>query len=144
MKWEDLPFAYAFPPAPILPRVLTKIKDSGNTVLLIAPAWPRQSWYPDLLQLSVDLPLELPADPDLLSQEAAGMRWTHQNPALYSYHAWVLSSKPSLRTAFLRKLPGDELDVDAPLPTWSTTLDGRNSLLGVTDGRLIHSQPLHN
>ena len=43
-------------PVPILPRVLVKIKTDSCRVL-IAPAWPKQSWYPSLLELLMDRPI---------------------------------------------------------------------------------------
>ena len=37
MDWETLPFLHLFPSSPILPMVLQKVKQSGNTHLVIAP-----------------------------------------------------------------------------------------------------------
>ena len=34
-----------FPPMPILPKVLQKIRQSSVDVTLVAPAWPTQSWF---------------------------------------------------------------------------------------------------
>ena len=43
MDWDLLPFPYIFPPSPILPVVLQKVKQSDNIFLVIAPLWPHQS-----------------------------------------------------------------------------------------------------
>ncbi len=47
---------YAFPPINILPLVLCKIREEGASVILIAPNWPDQPWFPDLTELLVALP----------------------------------------------------------------------------------------
>ena len=46
LDWNTLPLVYAFPPMPILPKVLQKMKASTCRMILIAPAWPAQSWFP--------------------------------------------------------------------------------------------------
>ena len=57
--WDNLQ-AYAFPIA-IIRRVLLKLKASHNCDLtLIAPFWPQREWFPDLLELLSDIPIELP------------------------------------------------------------------------------------
>ena len=62
-KWTCL----IHPPVVLLPRVLKQIKeDRATAVLLIAPNWTRQPWFPDLIQMLVDLPLLLPQRQSLL------------------------------------------------------------------------------
>ena len=48
LSWDGLE-AYAFPPFAIIHRVLLKIRASRTRVLLVAPQWPRQPWFPLLL-----------------------------------------------------------------------------------------------
>ena len=56
-KWTCL----IHPPVVLLPRVLRKIKeDQATAVLLIAPNWTGQPWFPDLVQMLVDRPLLQP------------------------------------------------------------------------------------
>ena len=43
--------AYAFPPFALIPRVLAKVKDDEAKLLLVAPNWPGQPWFPSLLEL---------------------------------------------------------------------------------------------
>ena len=57
----------AFPPFSLLPRVLAKIRHDKTVVLLLAPVWPTQIWYPLLLQLSTVRPILLPRLDNLLS-----------------------------------------------------------------------------
>lgn len=42
--WEDR--SYAFPPYNLLSKVLNKIKRDGCNVLVIAPFWKTQPWFP--------------------------------------------------------------------------------------------------
>ena len=53
--------AYAFPPIAIITRVLLKLRASHICDLtLIAPFWPQRKWFPALLDLLSDIPIELP------------------------------------------------------------------------------------
>jgi len=66
--WTGL-FLYVFPPFAMLQKVLLKIKgDRPEAVILIAPTWPRRSWYHLLLQMACEVPLLLTIKMDLLSQ----------------------------------------------------------------------------
>lgn len=67
ISWKGM-YAYAFPPPILVPKVLHKLREETSVVLLIAPMWPRQSWYPQILDLLIDIPVKLPLWPDLLSQ----------------------------------------------------------------------------
>ena len=63
--------AYAFPPIAIIRRVTLDLRASHNCNLaLIAPFWPQREWFPDLLELLSDIPIELPKRRDLLRPTA--------------------------------------------------------------------------
>ena len=68
LPWRGFARPYIFPPIPLLPKVLRKIAAEGVSVILVAPDWPRRSWYADLMLLLADAPWPLPAREDLLSQ----------------------------------------------------------------------------
>ena len=142
-SWAGM-LAYAFPPLCLLSKILLKIRSEVGDckIILIAPAWSNQSWFPDLLDLSCSLPLSLPARADLLSQNRR--RLFHPNPEKLALHAWMLSGKTSLREDFRAKLPRESLvQSGSPLGQFMT-LNGQSSVLGVFQGRLIHSQSLPN
>ncbi len=42
---------YAFPPVKLIPAVLCRVKVSGVCLLLIAPFWPSQTWFSELVPL---------------------------------------------------------------------------------------------
>ena len=66
--WDHLQ-AYAFPPFSLIQRVLTKVRGSLNLEMtLVAPFWPPRPWFPDLLDLLVEVPVLLPHRRDLLRQ----------------------------------------------------------------------------
>ncbi|XP_070556878.1 uncharacterized protein [Ptychodera flava] len=48
--------SYAFPPFCLIPRVLHKIRQDKARLILIAPVWTTQPWYPDLLLLLIQDP----------------------------------------------------------------------------------------
>ena len=102
IRWTGLR-AYAFPPFALIPRVLRKIREDQARVLLIAPRWPRRSWFLELTDLLTGQPLTLPTYTDLLTQPVSGV--TH--PRLHALHltAWPLSGNPAHRQAFQIALP---------------------------------------
>jgi hypothetical protein len=51
-KW-DFTLAYAFPPIPLLKRVVKKLETSNGTFILVSPLWEAQTWLALLLMLKV-------------------------------------------------------------------------------------------
>ncbi|CAG2227118.1 unnamed protein product [Mytilus edulis] len=98
VPWDGM-FAYAFPPFRFLSEVLRVISTEQGLVILIAPAWPKQAWFPDLLYLSCARPLVLPVRYNLLSQFKGKI--LHPNPEKLHLFAWLLSVIASRRTVFL-------------------------------------------
>ena len=122
-------WAYAYPPPALLPQVLAKVEqDSPKQILLVAPNWPSQRWFPLLISLLIDQPRRLPCWDDLLSQPLSGR--LHERLQHQDLHAWLLSSNSSLQKAFLRKQPNaSQLHSGNPLDL-STSQSGRSSLIG--------------
>ena len=53
LEWTGIT-AYAFPPIALIPRVLLKLEKSPRCrMILIAPHWPRQMWFPRLTSMQV-------------------------------------------------------------------------------------------
>jgi hypothetical protein len=71
---------------------------SGHRTML-AP--PRQSRFPDLVELSVSHALRLPVRESLLVQG----KWIHPNPSLFYLHAWLLSGIPTHEQVIPEPLP---------------------------------------
>ncbi|XP_042329170.1 uncharacterized protein LOC121933463 [Sceloporus undulatus] len=51
-RWPE-GLLYAFPPVPLLSRLLSKIWRTRSEVILIAPAWLRRPWFSEILNLSI-------------------------------------------------------------------------------------------
>ncbi len=106
-------------------------------LVLVAPVWPTQPWYPLLLQTSVDLPVLIPPSPQLLSKGELLHPLTNLQLA-----GWRLSAKSIKHQNFQRKLqrfywqPGDKI-LDQPMPP-----PGVSGLAGVVNEKLIHFQHL--
>lgn len=93
IAWFNI-FAYAFPPIPLIPRVLRKLKAEPCTLILIAPAWPRQRWFTELHLLSLQPPTPLKLFPSLLTMNRKQVQ--HPDPASLKLSAWLLSSESSM------------------------------------------------
>ena len=67
INWTGLT-AYAYPPMALLHRVIQKIRQSSCLIIAIAPGWPGMPWFWDLVQLSTEIPLQLPVSRTLFKQ----------------------------------------------------------------------------
>ena len=67
INWTGLT-AYAYPPTALLHRVIQKIRQCYCLIIVIAPGWPGMPWFWDLMQLSTEIPLQLPVSTTLLKQ----------------------------------------------------------------------------
>jgi hypothetical protein len=101
LNWRRV-WGYAYPPLALLPMVIQKIRQDGATIILLAPFWPKRSYYPDLLDLLIDFPCYLQPFPEMLSQDRRKL--VHPDPKVFSLVAWKLSGVPSLRQEFLQVL----------------------------------------
>ena len=99
-SWEGIQ-AYAFPPFSLVRKVLNKARDSPFLELtLIAPYWP-QEWFPDLLEVLLEPPIQLPMRSDLLRQPH--FHRFHQGLQSLQLHAWRLSDgSPGMRGSLRR------------------------------------------
>ena len=102
LQWTGLR-AYAFPPFTLIPRVLHKIREDKAWVLLVAPRWPRRSWFRELVDLLAGHPITLPLRPDLVVQPVSETRHPHLNTLHLT--AWPLSGNPAHRRAYQSALP---------------------------------------
>ena len=112
--WDDLQ-AYAFPPFGLIPRVLAKVRQSWRLEhALVAPFWAQHPWFPDLLELLVEIPFFLPRRRDLLKQ--LHFHYYHQNLPMLQLTAYRLSSDPHVISDSLRQWLGSLPTAVADLP----------------------------
>ena len=90
ISWEGLD-AYAFPPTKLPALVLAKIQRHNCRILLIAPRWPKQAWFAEILNLLYAQPWELPYHQKLL--KLPGSDVFHQNLWFLRLHVWPLYHK---------------------------------------------------
>ena len=83
---------YAFPPRQIIPKILKKFRETNHCrMILIAPLWPNQIWYPELIRLAKSNPLRLPVKKSLLKQPRSNV--FHSDPGFLNLHAWMLQKE---------------------------------------------------
>ena len=88
VPWSGLQ-AYAFPPFPLMSKVLRKVRWERPQLILVAPWWPSQPWFPDLLDLAGGRPpIQLVVGPRALVQPRSGI--PHASPQVLNLHAWML------------------------------------------------------
>ncbi|KAK7096457.1 hypothetical protein V1264_005753 [Littorina saxatilis] len=88
ISWSGLQ-AYAYPPFPLLSRVVRKAElDRPELLLLVAPWWPSQQWFPDLLLLAKGVPIPLNLVRGELVQPRTGI--PHRHPQALRLHVWRL------------------------------------------------------
>ena len=134
ISWSNLK-CYAFPPFSLIPQVLRKIQEDKALVLLIAPVWTTQSWFPLLLQLLIDRPMLLPkTDYLLVLPQSDALHPLKDNLILA---AWMLSGNTLLTEDFLQAQP-TSLSHLGPLGLISNTIQlGKDGVAGVSKGKLI-------
>ena len=137
--WDNLQ-AYAFPPIAIIKRVLLKLRASHNYDLtLIAPFWPQREWFPDLLELLSDIPIELPKRRDLLQQ--THFNRFHVNLPMLRLTAWRLSGDSLVRQGSLRQWLDNLPPVGENLLDWTIRLTGGSSENGAESSTIGPPSP---
>lgn len=120
----------------LLTQVSAKIRKDKALVLLIAPVWTTQNWYPLLLQLAVEQPILLPRKDNLLtlphSQEL------HPLKDSLRLAAWILSGDRLQTEAFLMMQSQSSVHLGPLGLINSTTQPGRNGVAGARKGKLIY------
>ncbi len=139
LSWNHLD-GYAFPPFIMVPRVLAKVRQDGARLTLVAPCWPTRQWFSLLLELLTELPIVLPVFSRLLSQH--GGQTFHSDVSMLNLHAWRLSGIPSERRAFQLTLSSSYRNLTDPPLLSAMTQSGGPGLIGVVNGKWIHSIPL--
>ena len=95
IPWEIL-VAYVFPPTVLLPKVVQKLQSQTCRIILIAPAWLINPWFWDLVEMSLDIPRQLPPIHTLLKQPLNNHY--HANPISLNLHVQYLGVQHSKNT----------------------------------------------
>ena len=79
---------YAFPPLALILPTLSRVREYGHSLILIAPHWPAMHWLAEIYQLLRVRPWRLPPRRDLLSQGGGAI--FHPHPERLALWAWPL------------------------------------------------------
>ena len=92
---------YCFPPFCLISRILHRLTLQQSTMTIIVPRWEQRPWYPQVMELLVDIPILLPLRKDIVQNPVNGKVMTCVNLNLM---ACTISGRNSDRMAFLKKL----------------------------------------
>jgi hypothetical protein len=101
-SWTNIK-GWANPPFNLIAKVLNKIIQDKATVIVIAPIWPTQPWFPVILQLLSDWPILLPNQKDLFLPGFLGND-TPLDHTNWRVAAWNLCGKQASIKDFQQKL----------------------------------------
>ena len=132
---------YAFPPFCLIGRCLKKIQKEGTELVLIAPAWQGQHWYPVLLNMLMEEPILLPMNVETLQSQT---QETHPMLLNNSLHlaAWRLSGKQEKALDFQSMQRSYSPKGGARALEQLTMRPGIAGQAGVINGKLIQFKPL--
>ena len=122
--------AYANPPWCLVGRVLRQVKAQQARVILVAPVWRGQPWYPVLLEMLWDFPrwILLSHDLFLMTSESAVMSFQPQ------LAVWPISGESLLVKTFQAKLGISSWPPGERSPTRLTIPISKNGYAGALQG----------
>ena len=122
INWATLR-GYAFPPFNLISKTLTKLTIDQTELILVAPVWQAQPWWPVLLRLLISQPVLLPNSPTLLTDPTDLNRVHPMYPRLHLAEFHISTNVSKLR-AFRQTLPIYSSQQLAPPHTKPTSLVG--------------------
>lgn len=140
VTWKGLQ-GYAFPPFSLIGRCLQKLEREGSEIVLIAPLWPQQLWYPLLMEALTEVPILLPACNHLLTDPFGQLHPLILNQSL-QLAAWKVSGQDSPRQAFRTRLLSSSQQDGVKAPMSHINQLGPSGSVGVSRGIPIPLQPL--
>lgn len=135
MNWEDFK-GYANPPWSLIGRVLAQTRQQQAELVLVAPVWKAQAWYPVLLNMLTHTPLLIPQRGDLI-QATHPESLPEVTPTLAM---WGVSGNVAKNAGFLRELRNSSWHHGGKNPSRHMTRSLGNGSTGVVDGTVI---PFH-
>ena len=139
INWSDLT-VYAYHVPALLHRVIQKIRQCNCLIIVIAPGWPGIPWFWNLVQLSTEIPLQLPVSTTLLKQSHNYV--FQRNPQHLNLHAWCLGADSSKNKAPLWRWHRELLPLKGHQQGPSTSQSGPYLRNGAEKIRWIFPLPL--
>lgn len=84
VSWQNK-YIYAFPPFSLIGRVLQKAQQEVAEILLVAPVWLTQNWFPEVMEMLIDHPFILKVNQDVLTIPQSN----RIHPLAYKLHLMV-------------------------------------------------------
>lgn len=122
--------AYANPPWCLIGKVLKQVKAQQAQVVLVAPVWMGQPWYPVLLEMLWDYPRWIPPSQDLFLMTSNSVVMSFQ-PQLA---VWPISGKSLLTKTFQAQLGISSWPPGGPSLTRPMIPTSRNGYAGALQG----------
>ena len=141
LDW-GIQYNHVFPPFSLIPQVLQKVEEDQAEVILVAPHWPTQSWFPKLTRLLVQFPVLLPSRPNIVHLPFNSGK-EHPLGVKLLLMACHLSGKASETKAFQRGLKSSSCSLGGKEPRSSTGHSYRGGPHLAVDGILIPFNQLY-
>ena len=91
--WKNIGPVYAYPPPILIGRILQKIRaERLESVILVAPVWLAQTWWPTLITMMRSPPLLMPNESWVTTDQMGNETW----PCRWPLAAWHLSGSSQL------------------------------------------------
>ena len=135
--WDE----YALLPFCLIGKYIKKVREDRASLILVAPVWRSQPWYPALLDLLVDFPLMLPQLPKLLL-DPFGIPHPLMATGQLQLAAWKLSGIDNRQREFQAKLPSCWQQDRVIAQFQHAKVLGRDGIAGALNGKLILFQVL--
>lgn len=137
LDWGQTRLAYCFPPFCLIPYILQKIDEEEAEVVLIAPFWPTQLWFPKLIDLLIEHPILLQTKRNLLVNPIA-REMEHPMWRKVRLGVWRLSGKKFKIWDFRKKLQHCLCHPGGRTPISNIIHTSKNGPYFVVKGKLIH------
>ena len=124
------------PSVHLIPSVLQKAKKEHATLVLVAPLWATQPWWPLLIELIVDYPVYLGNNPKLLQDMSSPGAMHPLFPSL-KLAVWRISGNVTKQWEFQKKLSNSSATTPRAQPPKHTMFPGLSEVAGVRRGKVI-------
>jgi len=133
-------FILRFPPFSLITRSKT-IQEEKATGLVLVPKWATQPWWPKLMHMLIQLPVQLPMNSDtlFLPSKPQELHPLHKKLCLILCH---LSGDTSEAKAFRQQLPPSWNNSGGQAQESNMLLTFKNGNATAVQGTLIHFIPL--
>ena len=118
---------YANPPWNLVGRTLSQVQTQQANIVLVAPVWKSQPWYPTLLLMLVDYPRLITSNHQVMLNQDPSMM-------LPQLAAWRISGRDTEVNTFRRKLQTSCSNHGEPKPTGHMTHYSPSGNAGVLNG----------